>query len=301
VPKAFFNGLRALAIVLALLFIWAMATEGWTGEMLRHLRQEPSAGGARQDGSTPTSAAPPAIGGPDLEGLIYVVRAGDTLWDISRRHGVTVQAVVAVNGLADPDSIVIGQRLIIPAEGHLVHVVRAGDTLWGIARRYNVRLADIIEANPKVDLRRLVVGQRIKVPAAEPATVRVAAVSGGRYIWPLRGRLTSYYGPRWGRFHHGIDIAASPGAPVMAARSGTVRSVGWMGGYGLTVIVDHDGGHSTLYGHLSRTAVRAGEAVRAGQVIGYVGNTGNSTGPHLHFEVRVGGRPEDPLRYLERR
>ena len=129
-------------------------------------------------------------------------------------------------------------------------------------------------------------------PAAAPAPVRSGTGSGG-CIWPTRGSVTSEFGSRWGRLHAGIDIAAPVGTPIYAARAGTVLVAGTQSGYGTTVVVDH-GDMDTLYGHQSRLAVRAGASVDQGQLIGYVGNTGQSTGPHLHFETRYGGSPRNP-------
>ncbi len=116
--------------------------------------------------------------------------------------------------------------------------------------------------------------------------------------WPLVERVTSEYGPRWGRIHEGIDIAGTHGAPINSAESGRVDYAGWIGGYGNTVIVDHGGGMSTLYGHMHDLAVSEGETVSIGQVLGYVGNSGLSQGPHLHFEVRVNSVPVNPRQYL---
>ena len=111
-------------------------------------------------------------------------------------------------------------------------------------------------------------------------------------------RLTPKSVPRWGRMHEGIDIAGSHGAPIHAAESGRVDYAGWIGGYGNTIIVDHGGGISTLYAHMYGFAVLAGQTVSIGQVLGYVGNSGLSQGPHLHFEVRVDGAPVNPRKYL---
>ena len=116
-------------------------------------------------------------------------------------------------------------------------------------------------------------------------------------IWPCAGPITSGYGMRWGRLHAGIDIGAGYGTPIHAAASGNVIFAGWMGGYGNFVIIDHGGGMATAYAHQSSIAVGGG-SVSQGQVIGYVGSTGHSTGPHLHFEVRINGSPVDPLGYL---
>lgn len=124
------------------------------------------------------------------------------------------------------------------------------------------------------------------------------SVSGAGLIWPVRGTVTSEYGTRWGRLHAGIDIAAPAGTPIRAAKGGTVISAGSMSGYGNCVIVDHGGGFTTLYAHMSRIATSDGASVSQGQVIGAVGSTGSSTGNHLHFETRVNGNPQNPRRYL---
>jgi murein DD-endopeptidase MepM/ murein hydrolase activator NlpD len=117
-------------------------------------------------------------------------------------------------------------------------------------------------------------------------------------IWPVSGAVVSPFGIRWGRMHEGIDISAGSGAPVAAAAAGTVISVGYMGGYGNLVVVDHGGGLATAYAHLSGYAVGSGQSVSQGQVVGYIGCTGHCYGPHLHFEVRVNGAAVDPLGYL---
>ena len=131
---------------------------------------------------------------------------------------------------------------------------------------------------------------------ATGSTTNDGTPSASGFIWPLSGTVTSTFGQRWGRMHEGIDIAASYGIPVVAAAGGTVVTAGWMGGYGNLVVIDHGGGLSTAYAHLS--SVAAGGSVAQGQVIGYNGCTGSCTGPHVHFEVRVNGSPVDPLGYL---
>ena len=115
-------------------------------------------------------------------------------------------------------------------------------------------------------------------------------------IWPVSGSVTSGFGWRWGRMHEGVDIGAPYGAAVVASASGTVIHAGWMGGYGNLVVIDHGGGLSTAYAHLS--SIVAGGSVGQGQTIGYVGCTGHCFGAHLHFEVRLNGSPVDPLGYL---
>lgn len=122
--------------------------------------------------------------------------------------------------------------------------------------------------------------------------------SGPRLSWPVRGTVTSGYGMRWGRLHAGIDIAAPEGTPVAAAADGKVIFAGWAGGYGNLVLIAHGDGIVTAYAHLASIAVGQGARVSRGSVVGTVGSTGHSTGPHLHFEVRVNGTPVDPMAYL---
>jgi murein DD-endopeptidase MepM/ murein hydrolase activator NlpD len=145
------------------------------------------------------------------------------------------------------------------------------------------------------------------VSAALQAKIQAAQASSGTgggtpsaagLIWPVIGPVTSPFGTRWGRMHEGIDIGVPEGTAIRAAASGTVIYAGWMGGYGNLVVIDHGNGLATAYGHQSSIAVGYGQSVSQGQTIGYVGSTGHSTGPHLHFEVRVNGVPVDPLGYL---
>ena len=132
----------------------------------------------------------------------------------------------------------------------------------------------------------------------------VESFGGGGMIWPVSGEITSPFGwrthPIFGtqRFHSGLDIGADYGVPIVAAQSGVVIEAGWIGGYGNTVMIDHGGGIVSLYGHNQSLAVDVGQTVSQGQVISYCGSTGNSTGPHCHFEVRLNGEPVSPYDYL---
>ncbi|HEY8340524.1 MAG TPA: peptidoglycan DD-metalloendopeptidase family protein [Egibacteraceae bacterium] len=137
-------------------------------------------------------------------------------------------------------------------------------------------------------------GAAVTTFAAAPAP----AVGGGGWVRPCSGPITSGFGPRWGRLHAGIDFGAPMGSPIWAARDGVVSFAGTMNGYGNIVLIDHGGGITTAYAHQSRIMVSPGQSVRAGQQIGAVGSTGNSTGPHLHFEVRINGTPTNPAAYL---
>jgi murein DD-endopeptidase MepM/ murein hydrolase activator NlpD len=148
-----------------------------------------------------------------------------------------------------------------------------------------------------------------KVSAALTARIQAAQSSAGAYtppagqsshglVWPAQGPVTSPFGMRWGRMHEGIDIGAGYGSPIVAAAAGRVIYCGWEDGYGNLTVIDHGNGLSTAYGHQSSIGVSCGQDVAQGQTIGAVGSTGHSTGPHLHFEVRVNGAPVDPLGYL---
>lgn len=137
----------------------------------------------------------------------------------------------------------------------------------------------------------------LELPVTTPERASAAPSSSG-LIWPTNGSITSEFGPRWGSFHSGIDIADPEGTPIAAAQAGEVVSAGYSGGYGNLVVINHGGGLATAYAHQSSIAVVEGESVSQGETIGYVGSTGQSTGNHLHFEVRDGGAARNPRGYL---
>jgi LysM repeat protein len=226
--------------------------------------------------------------------LTHKVAAGENLSVIARNYGVDVDTLLGAN----PDAghlIQPGDELVILPNKGILHAVEKGESLWGIARTYGVSVETIVAANGKQD-EFLAEGEKLFVPGAR--SMQVSRSSAARFIWPSAGELTSYYGYRWGRLHAGIDIADDVGAVVRAAKTGRVAFAGWWGGYGYTVVLEHGQGYTSLYGHLSDYAVAVGQHVAAGQTIGYVGNTGNSTGPHLHFEIRKDGQSLNPLTLL---
>jgi murein DD-endopeptidase MepM/ murein hydrolase activator NlpD len=138
----------------------------------------------------------------------------------------------------------------------------------------------------------------IRAAQSGAGSVGSGAVSAAGLIWPVNGTVVSGFGMRWGRMHEGIDISASTGTPIAAAAAGTVIHSGWLGGYGNLVVVDHGNGLATAYAHASVLVAGVGQSVSQGETVSLVGSTGNSSGPHLHFEVRVNGAAVDPLLYL---
>jgi len=195
-----------------------------------------------------------------------------------------------------------------------VHVVKKGETLYRIAKTYGVDPRDLMEVNDVIDPRSLKPGMELFVPGAlrplevppppagatpepEPA-VTAGPQRPAPLRWPLHGVLYSRYGMRQGQRHDGIDIAAPEGTKVTAAAAGTVAYAGRQSGYGAIVILKHDDGLVTLYAHASALLVHEGERVEAGEAIARVGQSGRTSGPHLHFEVRQGTRPRNPLFFL---
>jgi len=246
--------------------------------------------------------------------VTYTVVKGDTLWSISQRYDVKMRSIISVNNLKEISRLSIGQKLKLPitnmdiakAEGYdqeaaaeeIIYYVKKGESLWSISREYNVKLEAIIAANSITDASKISTGQQLRIPNVLGARSNI-----GNFIWPVRGRITSPYGVRvlYGRkeFHAGIDIGDPTGTNIVAAESGRVSYTGYMRGFGNVIVLSHDGGYSTVYGHNSVNLVKKGQYVKRGSVIGKVGRTGNATGPHLHFEIRLSGKPVNPLPYLK--
>jgi len=226
----------------------------------------------------------------------YRVQPGDTISEIAEQFGVTSNTIIWANGLDDnPDQLKVGQELRIPSTSGVTHVVKAGDTIGALAERYEADFSKIVEANGLQEPYLIKPGDTIFIPgAAKPPPL--AGVATGRFVWPTYGRITTYF-MQGG--HKGLDIANGYGTPISAADGGVVvTALKLSNSYGWHVIIDHGNGFSTLYGHLSEMYVDYGDRVRKGDVIGLMGSTGYSTGPHLHFEVRLQGILQDPLDYL---
>ncbi|GAA2529516.1 M23 family metallopeptidase [Pilimelia columellifera] len=143
-------------------------------------------------------------------------------------------------------------------------------------------------------------GQAMLGATLRPPSLTNRVAANDRWTLPVSGSVSSEFGPRWGTEHEGIDFAARSGTAVRAAKDGVVKKASWYGGYGKAVIIDHGDGVRTLYGHNSKLDVKPGDRVQAGQTIARVGSTGDSTGPHLHFEVQVDGKAVNPRPWLKK-
>jgi murein DD-endopeptidase MepM/ murein hydrolase activator NlpD len=212
-----------------------------------------------------------------LAGVVHVVQPGQTLWRIARAYGIDAADLMETNGLSDERAIPVGAELFIPGATRVVDEAELGAT-----------------ATPT----------STATPTPTPTATRPTPPRAGAerhdtpLAWPLDGVLYGRYGVRAGKRHDGIDLAAPEGTEVRAAAAGLVIYAGRQEGYGAIVIVRHEGGLVTLYAHNSKLLVGEGQRVRRGEPIARVGQTGRTTGPHLHFEVRQGTRPKNPLLFL---
>lgn len=242
--------------------------------------------------------------------ITYSIQSGDTLSTVAQKFGVSVDTIKWQNDIKR-DNLSIGQELKIPPVTGLVHKVSEGETIYSIAKKYKTEPQKIVNFpfNDFTDLNTfaLSVGQTLVVPdgvqlQAAPvlrpsySSGQMAAGGSGQFSWPAGGAITQY--PIW--YHMAFDIANPGQPPITAAGEGTVILVEYFNyGYGRHTIVDHGGGLSTLYGHMTEIYVKAGDKVSRGQVIGKMGSTGRSTGTHLHFEVRKNGTPVNPASFLK--
>ncbi len=248
---------------------------------------------------------------PRLEVITYTVQAGDTVQSIANQFGLQPTTIMWSNPAIEdaPDLLRIGQEaVILPLDG-VYHEVAEGDTLESIAEKYEVEPEAIVNCkynHLESSEAPLVTGTYLIVPGGEKpyvpkvvttytGSVPEGARGTGQFQWPVLGRLTQgyWYG------HRAIDIGAATGSAVVASDGGFVSFAGWTDvGYGYLIVIDHANGFATYYAHLSNFYVSTGQAVARGQVIGAVGSTGWSTGPHLHFEVRYYGVQHNPRAYL---
>ena len=267
---------------------------------------------------------------PREDAIIHVVEPGDSVFQISKTYNLTPETILWANYdlLRDsPDSLSIGMELKIPPVNGVYYTWKEGDTLEGVADTFKAVVEDILDfSGNKLDLTNpeVMAGEQIMIPGGErefrswvvpqiarknsgvsPSVYGAGACTGdydgaygsGYFIWPTNNHFLS--GNDFWSGHLGIDIAGATGDQVWASDAGVVVFAGWaQGGYGNMVMVDHGNGYQTLYAHLNAVRTYCGRSVGAGSLIGSVGSTGNSTGPHLHFEIRVWGQFINPWQVL---
>jgi murein DD-endopeptidase MepM/ murein hydrolase activator NlpD len=267
--------------------------------------------------------------GGGLKEKTYIVQEGDTLWDIAAKHNMQVDELLQANAQLTAENLKPGQELKLTTVEPLLKMVITSNLVtkellpYETKTKYDSNLDSgktkvvqagkngearvvyrIVRENNRVvekqEIERTVVKEpEAKVVAKGTRTMLASRGSGGGSLrWPVGGVLTSRFGYRGSEFHTGLDIGANHGTAVGAAAGGRVISAGWQGSYGYMVTIDHGGGLVTRYAHLSQINVSSGQSVSSGQIIGRVGSTGRSTGPHLHFEVLVNGSHRNPLNYL---
>jgi len=243
---------------------------------------------------------------PPDEGLFYTVYRvvkGDTISHIAERYGITSDAIITFNDVTNARALSIGRYLKIPNMNGILYEARKTDTLESIAKVYNISSERIAELN-SLSGGSLEPGKRLFLPDARLSNIALREINGDLFAWPIRGWITSWFGwrndPFTGlrSFHTGIDIGASHGTSIRAAMEGAVSAIGYSAVSGNYVVLAHHSGYSTMYAHLSSIAVRTGQRVSTSTIIGAVGSTGYSTGPHLHFTVQKHGRLVNPMTLL---
>lgn len=222
----------------------------------------------------------------------YTVRRGDTLYSIGRRFGIDHKLLARRNHIGWPYTIYVGQHLSLSRtalKSQYIPIPKAKSS--SVAKKYSpTKKSSAKKASTKSSSKK----SSYHAPAGNVSSVRLR--------WPTKGSLTSRFGRRGSRMHDGIDIGAKEGTPVYAAAGGeVVYSDQRLSGYGKLIIIRHTSDMFTAYAHNQRNLVRKGDKVKSGDVIARVGRTGRASGPHLHFEVRRGSTPVDPLAYLPRR
>ena len=253
---------------------------------------------------------------------IYVVESGDCLSVIAMDHDTTVSSIVALNQLANADAIREGQELIIAVpepdlkirltlgevyeEDYTMEpVIRENDSWYTnqeVVRQEGTtghrERNDVVVYENGLEISREMVAQNVMTESL-PAIIEKGTIIPPTYIKPLAGgRYTSGFGRRWGRLHKGVDWACPTGTTVYASSAGTVIQASYNGGYGNNVVISHPDGRLTRYAHNSKLLVRVGQTVKQGEAIALSGNTGRSTGPHVHFEIYINGAAANPLKYI---
>ncbi|MDR2444556.1 MAG: M23 family metallopeptidase [Spirochaetaceae bacterium] len=234
----------------------------------------------------------------------YTVKKGDSVSKIAADNGLSLDAIIASNNLRNARLLREGDVLRIPNMDGIPYTVVKGDSYQKIADRMNVALEAILDANDIQD-DNINIGDILFLPGARMRSDDLKMALGELFTYPVRGRLSSPFGwrkdPFTGqrRYHSAIDLAANTGTPVKAAADGKVTSVAYSSVFGNYIIITHGGGFQSMYAHLNSTSVKEGARVTQGVKIGAVGNTGRSTGSHLHFAIYKNGRAVNPLEYVK--
>jgi lipoprotein NlpD len=234
---------------------------------------------------------------PELVSVQHKVAPGETVYRIAKTYGITVEELSEANGIDDPRSLTVGQVLIIPGFEQPVPVATESSPT---PEPEEERPGPGTKPPTRTPARAPAVVSAPSRPASRPGSppARPVPETKGTLDWPLRGVLYARFGKKGREPHDGIDLAVPVGTPVKTAQEGDVLYAGEQRGYGLIVIVQHSERLITLYAHNRDLRVRTGQKVRRGQVIATVGESGKTSGPQLHFEVRVDGKPMDPIDYL---
>jgi murein DD-endopeptidase MepM/ murein hydrolase activator NlpD len=235
----------------------------------------------------------------------YKVRKGDSVSSIASRFGLhNISTILSANRIQSAKRVSVGQSLKIPSMDGVLYTVARGDSLARISSRYSVPVTAILDANDLVN-ETLLSGQQLFIPGATLSSMDLRRALGELFLYPIKGRLTSSFGYRADpftgvrTFHTGIDLAAPTGTPIKATLDGRIATTGYSTVYGNYVIITHDDGYQSLYGHMSYIGVSRGQSVSQGQVIGKVGSTGYSTGSHCHFSLYKNGKMVNPLSLLK--
>jgi murein DD-endopeptidase MepM/ murein hydrolase activator NlpD len=236
----------------------------------------------------------------------YLVRPGDSVELIARHFGLSLDAVIASNNLRNVRrELRAGERIRIPNMDGIPYTVKSGDSYAGIARSMDVPLEAVLDAND-IQSDAVSPGTVLFIPGAKMDRNELRQALGELFVYPVSGRRTSPFGwrvdPFTGvkSFHAGLDLSSPMGTSVKASADGRVSAVGTNAVYGNFIILSHADNYQTMYAHLSRILVQKGASVSQGAVIGRVGSTGRSTGPHLHFSVYKNNRAVDPLEVLNK-
>lgn len=234
----------------------------------------------------------------------YTVRSGDTVDRIAKKFGLRQDTVISSNNLSSATSIRPGIVLRIPTLNGLSHKVRSGENLSSLSKRYGIGITQIVDAND-LESGVLYAGQSLFIPNARLSAASINNFYGESFIWPARGIISSPFGYRANPFtglktyHSAIDIVVGTGTRVKATSAGTVADTGYNSVFGNYIILKHSSGYQSLYAHLSNIGVKEGSSVSQSATIGLSGNTGQSTGPHLHFSIFKSGKALDPVKYVK--